>query len=307
MSASMRTRLLALSCLLACAMAQSMPWDFADIGTGVPMAANCTPSGSGMPAQWIEMTDLLNFTQYEADALSSDVPDPLPFPYSLTAADTRAPGWLQTCIARSPTAPEDCQGEECNVYIEEWDIEWLEFALLNCFGSYPTPDAVNFFTNPTPPPGNVALTVTQTCKNYYYGPSDEWDFFYSVTDEWGNKWALQWGNKWALQTVHSNDTTEAEFDANIGSVVWPEGWVAEKVPLTETVEMVPFAVGNACYALIIKDSNFNSWHLYTYPEGGVTSGDTLFGAIGKGCQCLDAQYTLEGMGGAPSSAPSPAP
>ena len=45
-----------------------------------------------------------------------------------------------------------------------WDIEWLEFALLNCFGSYPTPDAVNFFTNPTPPPGNVALTVTQTCK-----------------------------------------------------------------------------------------------------------------------------------------------
>ena len=45
-----------------------------------------------------------------------------------------------------------------------------------------------------------------------------------------------------LQTVHSNDTTEAEFDANIGSVVWPEGWVAEKVPLTETVEMVPFAV-----------------------------------------------------------------
>ena len=58
MSASMRTRLLALSCLLACAMAQSMPWDFADIGTGVPMAANCTPSGSGMPAQWIEMTDV---------------------------------------------------------------------------------------------------------------------------------------------------------------------------------------------------------------------------------------------------------
>lgn len=45
----------------------------------------------------------------------------------------------------------------------------------------------------------------------------------------------------------------------------------------------------------------------SYPEGGVTSGDTLFGAIGKGCQCLDAQYTLEGMGGAPSSAPSPAP
>jgi hypothetical protein len=40
---------------------------------------------------------------------------------------------------------------------------------------------------------------------------------------------LQWGNKWALQTVHSNDTTEDEFDANIDSVVWPEGWAVEKV------------------------------------------------------------------------------
>ncbi len=40
---------------------------------------------------------------------------------------------------------------------------WLEFALLNCYGSWPTP-GVNFFTNPTPAPGNVALAVTQTCK-----------------------------------------------------------------------------------------------------------------------------------------------
>lgn len=40
---------------------------------------------------------------------------------------------------------------------------WLEFALLNCYGSYPTP-GVNFFTNPEPAAGNVALAVTQTCK-----------------------------------------------------------------------------------------------------------------------------------------------
>lgn len=25
---------------------------------------------------------------------------------------------------------------------------------------------------------------------------------------------------------------------------------------------VPFMVGNACYAMVIKDSEFNSWHLY---------------------------------------------
>jgi hypothetical protein len=36
-----------------------------------------------------------------------------------------------------------------------------------------------------------------------------------------------------------------------------------QVPLNDTVEMVPYAVGNACYAMILKDSNFNSWHQYT--------------------------------------------
>jgi hypothetical protein len=32
-----------------------------------------------------------------------------------------------------------------------------------------------------------------------------------------------------MQTSHMNDTTAEEFDANIASVVWPEGWAVEKV------------------------------------------------------------------------------
>jgi hypothetical protein len=67
------------------------------------------------------LPQLLNFTQYKNDADSdiSNLPSPLPFPYSETASDARAPGWVSTCIARSPTAPEGCEGDACNVYIEE--------------------------------------------------------------------------------------------------------------------------------------------------------------------------------------------
>ncbi len=49
----------------------------------------------------------------------------------------------------------------------------------------------------------------------------------------------------------------------------------------------------------------------SYPEGGLTSGNSLFGAMGgtEGCTPLDAQYTFENIGevaGAPAQAPAPA-
>lgn len=27
--------------------------------------------------------------------------------------------WYRSCISRSPNAPADCEGDDCNVYIEE--------------------------------------------------------------------------------------------------------------------------------------------------------------------------------------------
>lgn len=30
---------------------------------------------------------------------------------------------FRRCISRSPNAPADCQGEDCNVFVEEWGIE----------------------------------------------------------------------------------------------------------------------------------------------------------------------------------------
>lgn len=35
----------------------------------------------------------------------------------------------------------------------------------------------------------------------------------------------------------------------LAQVVWPAGFSVEKVALNETVEMVPFLVGSACYAM----------------------------------------------------------
>lgn len=46
----------------------------------------------------VEMTEVLNFTQYESSVAESSLPSPLPFPYSLSAVDTKAPGWISTCI-----------------------------------------------------------------------------------------------------------------------------------------------------------------------------------------------------------------
>lgn len=137
-----------------------------------------------------------------------------------------------------------------------------------------------------------ACGPTIVCS-YYYGANDEWNFFYSATDTWcverrggGGHAAPRcvprlhraWhapgrpparsppagrrrGHKWALQTSHTVMNTTQDWDDNINSIVWPTGWKVEKVALNSTLlEMVPWMVGDGCYALVFKDSNFNSWH-----------------------------------------------
>ena len=71
--------------------------------------------------------------------------------------DALSPQWLAPSMTHH--SPTGC----LHVSPPRPHPRWLEFALLNCYGSYPTP-GVNFFTNPEPGPGNVALCVTQTCK-----------------------------------------------------------------------------------------------------------------------------------------------
>lgn len=56
----------------------------------------------------------------------------------------------------------------------------------------------------------------------------------------------------ALQSVH------ATKDAAQHVTQWLLQCNFRPAPQTH----VPFMVGNACYAMVIKDSEFNSWHLY---------------------------------------------
>ena len=56
-----------------------------------------------------------------------------------------------------------------------------------------------------PPP---LLPAPPACRSYYYNAT-----YFSMTDEWGNKWALQ--------TSQMNSTTLAEWEANLDSVVYP--------------------------------------------------------------------------------------
>ncbi|KAI7842749.1 hypothetical protein COHA_003677 [Chlorella ohadii] len=184
---------------------------------------------------------------------------------------------------------------------------WSEFALLDCWAAYPALGSTNFF-DPEPAPGNISLIITEQCKNYYYSSESGYPFFYSVTDEWGQKWALQ--------TSHQNLTTEAEWDTMVDQIAFPPGWSApEKVPLNETgEEHNAFLVDGKCIIPVFKDALFNTWHAYTYPEGGLTSGESLFNAVGKTCERLDPQYTAkyakqsaEEPSGEAAAAPAPAP
>lgn len=84
---------------------------------------------------------MLNFTQYVSTA--EDNPADIPSAeemqadgFSLSATDTGAPAFGGSCIASSPSAPSPCTGDECKVYIEDWGMQWMEFAILVCMGSY---------------------------------------------------------------------------------------------------------------------------------------------------------------------------
>lgn len=81
------------------------------------------------------------------------------------------------------------------------------------------------------------------------------DFFYSLTDSFGQKWALQ--------TVPKNLTTEEEFDDWLAQAQYPEGFSLEKIPLNETGMIhPPYVVGESCYSMVVKDNLFNSYHLW---------------------------------------------
>jgi len=210
-------------------------------------------------ANWLEMTNLIDYYQYSTtpDSNNTGVPNPLPAPWSLSASDAKAPSWAGTCFAASPNAPSNCT-DNCLVYLDLWGANWIEFGELNCAASYPEAGVANF-TSPKPPPGNVFYTMSKTSKNYFY---DNLTWGFVVTDTFGAKYQLQ--------TTQSDTTpTDEEWASNLQSVVWPEGWVMENVTYATNQTQVPWVDDNGdAWNLIIKDSNENAWHQFEYPPLG---------------------------------------
>ena len=199
-------------------------------------------------------------TQYASitpDVTASDLPDPLTPPYSLSANDYAAPANNGTCFSRSPTLPASCGppgSDECLIEPTIFDIEWLLFGELVCSGSFPKGGTTSL-NDVVPPPGSVTVIATKQCKDYLYVPP----WYASVTD--------QWGNKWALQTSQEEMADDAAWAANLDAVVWPEGWVGwENVTLTTNRTHVSYLMGDICWSFVLRDSQDNTWHMYEYPE-----------------------------------------
>lgn len=218
-----------------------------------PIAVNCSYGDRG--STWLEITDNSNMTQYSSigSVNASDLPDPLPVPWTLSAQDYAAPANNGTCFSRSPGQPADCT-DDCLVKPEIWGYEWLMFGELICSGTYPQSNASTDLGDPTLMPGYVTVVATKQCKDYNYVPP----WMGVVTDEWGSKWAVQ--------TAQDPMEDDEAWAANLESVVWPSGWTYENVSLTSNVTHVSYLMGNDCWSFILRDSNDNAWHMYEYPE-----------------------------------------
>lgn len=244
-----------------------------------PIAVNCSYGDRG--ASWTEITNEANSTQYWSKTDSSDLPDPLPAPYVLSATDYSAPGNNGTCDSRSPMVPSNCT-ENCvyNVVIPEISEtdQWTIIAELLCSGTYPSSGSSGGVSDVDAAPGTVVVIMTKQCKDYNYSPP----WFASVTDDYGGKWALQ--------TSESDMQTDADWKNNLDSVVFPAGWSPwENVTLTTNQTHVPYLVGDDCFSFIIRDSNNNAWHMYQYPED-ISNG--LFANV----DCIPFKLqTLEGI------------
>jgi hypothetical protein len=259
-----------------------------------PISVNCTFTGS-RGSTWLEITNESNMTQYAsmtANVTASDLPDPLPPPYSLSAQDTAAPANGGTCFSRSPGVSADCT-ENCLYTPYIFDIQWMMFGELVCSGLYPK-GGTSGLSNPVPPPGSVNVIATKQCKDYLYVPP----WMAVVTDEWGSKWALQ--------TSQEPMADDAAWAANLDAVVWPDGWTYENVTLTSNQTQVSYLMGDTCWSFLIKDSQANTWHMFEYPAD---VGSSIFASI----DCVPLALTtaagveseIEGPASEPTVSPSP--
>lgn len=131
-----------------------------------------------------------------------------------------------------------------------------------------------------------------------------------MTDAWTMQPFLpsRYGAKYALQTSQQPMPNDTAWADNLNSVVWPPGWVMENVTYDTNQTHVPWVTPEGqCWWNIIKDSNVNAWHQFTYPKGNKTVDQTPCYKFTAPPAPAPAAAPDAAPAAAPESSPMPAP
>jgi hypothetical protein len=220
------------------------------------------PTSSGAS---VELTNIVNYSQIAAfptpGFTGEDLPpakDVLPWFGADGEATYIAEAYDTKCWNRSLSSPVSCQ-ENCLEYFDLFNATWFNLGDLYCMQSYPEPGYASLQT-PIPPNGTVNMILTNQCSQYTYGPPQEGDSvtMYTLTDSWGNVYALQ--------SAGTNASTPAEWQSLVESAEFPEGWTLGSENLTEQETHYSYIIGNDCWLVILKDAAGNAWQQYQYAQ-----------------------------------------
>lgn len=191
------------------------------------------PSNGG--AGTVELTNLVNYSQLGAFPTPGYTSENLPpakdiaFGGIFSLGLERMVGFLRHLpttpnVGYSLSAPVSCQ-ENCLEYLDLFNATWFNFGNLYCMQSYPEPGFASL-QSAVPPKGNVNMILTNQCSQYTYGPGEGVDLvtMYTLTDTWGNVYALQ--------SSVTNSTTAEEWESLLASAEYPDGWTISSQNLT---------------------------------------------------------------------------
>lgn len=148
-----------------------------------------------------------------------------------------------TCLYRSPGIPEDCQGDDCAMFVEHYGHTWLVLSNVAGQGCFPDRNGCN---SDVVAPGYVSITTIDKCQEMtFLGPT-----IYELVDNRGNRYVM-----------HATD----DGSPNVDGIHLPEGWSLAEVTISEPLILRPRGEGH-CYYNIVRDSTLQSYHQYFFVD-----------------------------------------
>lgn len=147
----------------------------------------------------------------------------------------------RSCFFRSPDVSPGCQGESCFSIEEIVGYTWLNLTQVagqSCFpdASGCSGDVVN--------PGYLSVTTIAKCHAITY----EGPVIYELSDGQGN-----------LYVMHATATGTPDLNPTL-----PAGWMLTERTIDESLELLPFGGGEACYYNVVRDNLVQAYHQYAY-------------------------------------------